>query len=61
MLKDLLIRPIREPLIGPGAVVYKLGFELNHVDIEGVKVLRENEVHQNLKMQAAASPLTTKH
>lgn len=34
--------------IGPGAVVYKLGFETGHVDIEGVRVLREKEVGQFL-------------
>jgi len=34
--------------IGPGAVVYKLGFETGHVDIEGVKLFREKEVAQCL-------------
>ncbi|RDL39422.1 uncharacterized protein BP5553_03762 [Venustampulla echinocandica] len=37
--------------IGPGAVVYKLGFETGYVDIEGVKVLREREATQSLTAQ----------
>ncbi|RFU24762.1 hypothetical protein B7463_g11576, partial [Scytalidium lignicola] len=37
--------------IGPGAIVYKLGFEIGHINIEGVKSLREQEVRQSLVMQ----------
>lgn len=37
--------------IGPGVVVYKLGFETGHVNIEGVEILREQEVRKNLAMQ----------
>lgn len=39
--------------LGPGAVVYRLGFETGHVDIEGVKVFREAEVRQNLRIQVS--------
>ncbi len=35
--------------IGPGAVVYKLGFEIGHVDIDGVMTFREKEVLHDLK------------
>jgi hypothetical protein len=34
--------------IGPGAVVYKLGFESDHVNIDGVMTFREKEVLQDL-------------
>jgi hypothetical protein len=34
--------------IGPGAVVYKLGFEIDHVNIDGVMTFREEEVLQDL-------------
>ena len=34
--------------IGPGAVVYKLGFETGHVDIDGVMTFREREVLRDL-------------
>ncbi|OBT43328.1 hypothetical protein VE00_06922 [Pseudogymnoascus sp. WSF 3629] len=34
--------------IGPGAVVYKLGFEIGHVDIEGVRLFHEEEVGRYL-------------
>ncbi|KAL5325413.1 hypothetical protein ACEPPN_006538 [Leptodophora sp. 'Broadleaf-Isolate-01'] len=37
--------------IGPGAVVYKLGFETSHVNIEGVVTFREKEVLQGLRLQ----------
>jgi len=37
--------------LGPGAVVYALGFELGHIDIEGVKAFREKEIRQSLTMQ----------
>ncbi|KAH8797816.1 hypothetical protein F5884DRAFT_864174 [Xylogone sp. PMI_703] len=37
--------------IGPGAVVYRLGFETDHIKIEGVKCLREKEVLESLVMQ----------
>lgn len=37
--------------IGPGAVVYKLGFETDHMNIEGVNILREKEVLMNLATQ----------
>ncbi|CZT13841.1 uncharacterized protein RAG0_17333 [Rhynchosporium agropyri] len=37
--------------IGPGAVVYKLGFETSHVNIEGVVTFREKEVLQGLRSQ----------
>jgi hypothetical protein len=35
--------------IGPGAVIYKLGFETGHVDIDGVMTFREKEVLQDLR------------
>jgi len=38
--------------IGPGAVVYKLGFETGHVDIDGVMTFREKEVLHDLKTRA---------
>jgi hypothetical protein len=34
--------------IGPGAVVYNLGFEIDHVKIEGVKIFREEDVIKSL-------------
>lgn len=37
--------------IGPGAVVYKLGFETDHVNINGVMTYREKEVLQGLEMK----------
>jgi hypothetical protein len=42
--------------LGPGAVVYALGFETGHIDMEGVKVfrekeIREKEIRQSLTMQ----------
>ena len=37
--------------IGPGAVVYELGFETDHVDIEGVKIFRKEEVIKSLTSQ----------
>ena len=36
--------------IGPGAVVYRLGFESGHVNIDGVMTFREKEVLQDLEM-----------
>ncbi|KAG4420641.1 hypothetical protein IFR04_006231 [Cadophora malorum] len=38
--------------IGPGAVVYKLGFESGHVNIDRVMTFREKEVLQDLKMRS---------
>ena len=38
--------------LGQGAVVYKLGFETDHLNIEGVNVLREKEVLESLVMQS---------
>ncbi|KAK2731312.1 hypothetical protein FQN57_003453 [Myotisia sp. PD_48] len=35
--------------IGPGGVVFKLGFEIGHLNIEGVKAFREEELLQCLK------------
>ena len=37
--------------IGPGAVVYKLGYETGHLNVDGVVALREKEVLQGLRMQ----------
>lgn len=37
--------------IGPGAVVYKLGYETGHVNIDGVVTFREKEVLQCLRSQ----------
>ena len=37
--------------IGPGAVVYKLGFEIDHINIDGVIAFREKEVLQDLGMK----------
>lgn len=34
--------------IGPGAVIYKLGFETGHFDIEGVRLFHEKEVGRYL-------------
>lgn len=38
--------------LGPGAVVYRLGYEMDHINITGVKSLREQEVRQSLTWQA---------
>jgi hypothetical protein len=35
--------------IGPGTVIYKLGFEIGHVNIDGVMVFREKEVLHDLR------------
>jgi hypothetical protein len=37
--------------IWPGAVVYRLGFETDHVNIDGVMTFREREVLQNLGIE----------
>ncbi|TAQ84811.1 hypothetical protein B7494_g6870 [Chlorociboria aeruginascens] len=37
--------------IGPGAVVYKLGFETGHLNIDGVMTFREEDVLQDLEMK----------
>lgn len=37
--------------IGPGAVVYRLGFESGHVNIDGVMAFREHEVLASLSAQ----------
>lgn len=37
--------------IGPGAVVYKLGYERDHINIKDVQCFRETEVLQELKTQ----------
>ncbi|KAG9230854.1 hypothetical protein BJ875DRAFT_138783 [Amylocarpus encephaloides] len=39
--------------IGSGAVVYKLGYETSHVNIDGVVTFREKEVLQGLRLQTA--------
>jgi hypothetical protein len=41
--------------IGPGAVVYKLGFETGHVNIDGVVTFREKEVLHDLRTRALRS------
>ena len=37
--------------IGPGAVVYKLGFKTDHLKIEGVKILLKKDVLESLAIQ----------
>jgi hypothetical protein len=37
--------------IGPGIVVYKLGFESEHLNIDGIRTFRENEVLLSLTAQ----------
>ncbi len=44
--------------IGPGAVVYKLGFETDHMNIEDVNILREEEVLMNLATQDYSGNIT---
>ena len=44
--------------IGQGAVVYKLGFETDHMNIEGVNILREEEVLMNLATQDYSGNIT---
>lgn len=44
--------------IGPGAVVYKLGFETDHMNIDGVHVLREKEVLKTLATQGCSGDRT---
>jgi hypothetical protein len=40
------------PEIGSGAVVYKLGFEIDHIVIAGVHSFREAEVLHSLERQS---------
>ncbi|KAE8404960.1 hypothetical protein BDV37DRAFT_246188 [Aspergillus pseudonomiae] len=40
--------------LGPGAVVYRLGFEIDHISIEGVQSFREAETLYSLKQQSRA-------
>lgn len=35
--------------IGPGAVVYRLGYETGHLNIEGVRVFRESDLLEQLQ------------
>ncbi|GAD92764.1 hypothetical protein PVAR5_1360 [Paecilomyces variotii No. 5] len=35
--------------IGPGAVVYRLGYEMGHLDIEGVRVFRQSDLLAQLR------------
>ena len=44
--------------IGPGAVVYKLGFETVHMNIEDVNILREEEMLMSLATQDYSGNIT---